>query len=132
MSRGNVEIVRAAIEAWNRGDWEAAFEHAAPDVEFDNTRDLGEWRGVHTTAGQVKRMLERFADLWESSRVDLDELIDAGDQVISRHTGTYRGRDGIEVTVRNNLLWQFRDGAITRVVSYREREDALRAAGLAE
>ena len=128
----NVEIVRAAVEAWNRGDWDAAFKNASPDVEFDNSRNLGEWRGVHVTVGQVKQMLERFTEPWDSFRIELDELVDAGDQVVSRHTGTYRGRDGIEVTVRNNLLWQFSDEAITRVVSYREFEQALEAAGLSE
>ena len=41
MSRENVEIVRAAIDAANKGDFDAAFEDAAPDFEWDNSRAIG-------------------------------------------------------------------------------------------
>ena len=34
MSQENVEMVRAAYEAMSRGDWDAAFEEAEPDVEL--------------------------------------------------------------------------------------------------
>jgi ketosteroid isomerase-like protein len=132
MSQENLEIVRTVVDAWNRRDWDAVFRHAAPDVEWDTTGDLGEWRGVHTTRDQVMRAWERFAEPWESVDVEVEQLIDAGDQVVSRQLGTCRGRDGIEVTVHNNFLWRLRDGAITRVVSFREFEDALEAAGLSE
>jgi ketosteroid isomerase-like protein len=132
MSQENVEIVRAAIDAWNRGEWDAAFKDVAPDIEFDNTRDLGEWRGVHTTPGEVKRTWEGFTELWESVSFEVEQVIDAGDQVVSRQSVTLTGRDGIEVMVHGTLLWRLRDGAITHVVSYRELEDALEAAGLSE
>jgi hypothetical protein len=36
MSEQNPEIVRAAIGAYNRGDWDAAFKDAAPGFEWDN------------------------------------------------------------------------------------------------
>ena len=130
MSQENLEIVRAATAAWDRGDWDAVRKDAAPDVELDNTRELGEWRGVHTTAEQARRAFERFAEPWESVAIELDELIDAGPRVISCHTGTFRGRDGMALTAHNYLVWHFRDGLITRVVSYREFEEAREAAGL--
>jgi ketosteroid isomerase-like protein len=132
MSQENVAIVRAAIEAWSRGDWDAWFKNVAPDIEFDSTRDLGEWRGVYTTRDGVMRLWKRFAETWESVRIEVEQLIDAGDQVVSRQTGTLTGRDGIEVTVRSYFLWRLRDGAITHLVSYREFEAALEAAGLSE
>jgi ketosteroid isomerase-like protein len=34
-------IVRAAIDAWNRGDWDAVLKDAAPDFEFDLLRAVG-------------------------------------------------------------------------------------------
>ena len=51
-------------------------------------------------------------------------------KVVSRQTTTCRGRDGIEVTIRANFLWQLRARAITHLVSYRELEDALEGAGM--
>ena len=91
MSGENVEIARAAIDPWSRGDWGTAFENAAPDLEFDNTRNLGEWRAVRTTPAQVRRDWETFTELWESVSIEVEDVIEVGDQVVSRHTTTLRG-----------------------------------------
>lgn len=42
----------------------------------------------------------------------------------------FRGRDGIEVKAQTTNLWEFRDGAVERIVLYQELDEALRAAGL--
>src|SRR3954470_11664984 len=47
MSRENVEIVRAAIGAWNRGDWDATLKDGAPSFEFDFSRSVGPNQGVY-------------------------------------------------------------------------------------
>ena len=134
MSEENAEIVRTAIEAaWNRGDWDTAFEDAAPDFEFDNSRNLGEWRGVHTTREEVMRAWANFSEPWESVHIEVDEVISVGDHVVSRTTAMLRGRDGIEVEARNSWLWTFNAGQITRVVTgYETNEEALEAAGLSD
>ena len=46
MSERNLEIVQAAVAAYNRGDWNGALEHAAPDFELDFSRAYGLQRGV--------------------------------------------------------------------------------------
>ena len=46
MSQENVEIVKAAIDAYNREDWDAMFKDAAPGAEMDFSRAVGPWRGV--------------------------------------------------------------------------------------
>ena len=46
MSQENVEIVRAAWDAWNRGDWDEWRSYLSPDFELDGSSALGEWRGV--------------------------------------------------------------------------------------
>jgi ketosteroid isomerase-like protein len=133
MSQENVELVRAWFDAMNRGDWDAVLEDVAPDFELDATRALGEWRGVHTGRDKAIRAWERFVEPWESVHIEVEELIDAGDQVVSRTSGTLRGRDGIELTARNSWLWTFRDGQGTRlVVGYETTQEALEAAGLEE
>jgi len=35
MSQENVEKVEAAYDAWNKGDFDAAFEFADPELEID-------------------------------------------------------------------------------------------------
>ena len=41
MSQENVEIVRAAFDALNRGDMDAVLKDAAPDFELDWSRAVG-------------------------------------------------------------------------------------------
>ncbi len=73
-----------------------------------------------------------FLDAFESTRVEPDEFIDTGDHVVVLQTGHLRGRDGIEVTARVCLVWTCRDGAIVRICLYRQKREALEAAGLSE
>ncbi len=132
MSQENVEIVRKAWEAVNRGDIDASLKYAAPDCEFDNSRAFGPVHGTYKGLDQIRQAFEDFFGPWESFRIELDELIDAGEDVVASVTGYYRGRDGIEVRTRTAFVWTIRDGAIAYVCFYQERQEALEAAGLSE
>jgi ketosteroid isomerase-like protein len=62
-----------------------------------------------------------------------EELIDAGEQVISVVTRHARGRaSGVEVERPFALLWTLREGKVIRVVWFLDRAEALEAAGLSE
>ena len=130
MSQENVEIVRAAIDAHNRGDIDATFKDAAPDFEYDQTRALGIDRGVFNLE-EFQGLLSTFTDIWESFTIGADELIDAGEAVVMPFANVARGRDGIEVEARGFWVWTIRDGLIVRICLYQERQEALEAAGLA-
>jgi ketosteroid isomerase-like protein len=132
VSQENIEIVRAAMDAWNRGDWDEALKDAAPDVELDNSSNTGEWRGVHRGPDEVKRVWKKFAEPWESVRFEIDEFIDAGEHVVTRQSGQFTGRDGIQVETHTGWCWTFRDGVLTRLFASNELGDALEAAGLKE
>jgi ketosteroid isomerase-like protein len=41
MSQENVEIVKAALDAANRDDWDALFQDMTPDFELDMSRAIG-------------------------------------------------------------------------------------------
>jgi ketosteroid isomerase-like protein len=132
MSKENVEIVRAALAAWSRRDWDEALKDAAPDVEVDNSSNTGEWRGVHRGPDEVKRLWEKFVEPWGSVRIEIDEIIEADYHVVTRTTGHFVGRDGIQVETHTGWCWTFRDGQLTRVLISNELTDALEAAGLRE
>jgi len=131
MSQENVEIVKAAIDAVNREDWDAAFQDAAPGFELDMSRGLGLMKGVYGL-DQVRSLLAEFAGHWEAVWIELHEFIEAGDRLVVPQTTHGEGRDGIEVVSRPTLVWTIRDGAIERVCMYQERQDALEAVGLSE
>ena len=133
MSQENVEVVRAAFEAWNRRDWEGAVKHAAPDAEFDLSRALGPYRGVYRL-GQWRNLIEDFSRTFDSARIEAREFIDAGDHVLVPITFNMQGRDGIEATAGGFHLWTIRDGAVVRWSYFQEDQwaEAVEAAGLSE
>ena len=132
MSQENVEIVRAYIEDFNRGDWVAAgmgFMH--DDVEIDWSRSPAPYRGIY-------RGREQHSDSPKNSRCgrtpesEASGFIDAGDDVLVPHVVHLRGRDGIQVKVRATYVDTMRDGLCVRWRIYQEHGDALEAAGLRE
>jgi ketosteroid isomerase-like protein len=120
-----------AYDAYNRGDLDAALKHAASGCELDWSRGVGPNAGVYKL-DQMRSFLDDFTETFESVRVEPDEFIDAGDDVVVPQTGYIRGHDGVEATARVSLVWTCRDGAIVRICLYQQRREALEAAGLSE
>ena len=131
MSQQNMEIVKAVIDAYNREDWDAGFRYAAPGAEMDFSRALGPYRGIYAL-DQVRPFINDFAATFESIRMDVDQLIDAGEHVVLLGTAHFLGRDGAEAKTHAIQTWTVRDGAVERMVMYQKREDALEAVGLSE
>jgi ketosteroid isomerase-like protein len=132
MSRENVDRVRAAIDSLNKGDIEAVFKDAAADFEYDFSRSIGMQPGIYRLA-ETRRFLEDFIEWWDSARWEADDFIDAGDHVVTPLTGSFRGRDGIQVQARGTAwVWTFRGTNIVRVTFYQERGEALEALGLSQ
>jgi ketosteroid isomerase-like protein len=77
--------------------------------------------------------MERWASAFDELTVTVEEIIDAGDQVVvvAHHQG--RGRQsGAEVETRFYPVYTLREGKVARVDEYTERAEALEAAGLSE
>ena len=68
---------------------------------------------------------------WESYRVEVEDVIDAGDRavVLIRDFGRQEGSRA-EVSIRAGAVWTVRDGRIARVEFYSDRSEAIQAAGL--
>jgi ketosteroid isomerase-like protein len=131
MSRENVDILRAAHDAFNRGDVDIAFGDFAPGFEFDMSRAIG----VNITQDvydldQFRRLLAEFVGSWESFQLGVDEYIDAGEHVVTPFINRAAGRDGIELEGRGAWLWTLRDGLIVRACLYQELDEALEDAGM--
>lgn len=131
MSQQNVELVRGALDAFNRADFDAASKYATSDFEADMTRAVGLDGGIYNI-DQWLRLAKDFSKAWESVRYEFDEVIDAGDRVVTPFTNTLVGRDGVEVKARGTWAWTIRKGAVSRLCLYQGRREALEAAGLME
>ena len=85
--------------------------------------------GVDETNGWLAEWLEGFVN-WS---IDVEELFDAGDRVVtivSQRASAKHG--GPEVEMRLAQVWTFRDGLLTRMEMYADRDEAAEAAGLSE
>jgi ketosteroid isomerase-like protein len=132
MSAENIEIVRRVYEAAARHDSAAVLALYDPEVEWDSSRlpeaNLLGWRVIHGH-DQLRKMFREWHEAWESFEDDCEELIDAGERVISVVTRRGRGRaSGAETTARRGGVWTIREGKIARVVWFASVEEALEAA----
>ena len=128
-------MIRAAMEAWNRRDWDEALKDAAPDFVLDNSMNAGEWRGVHRGPDEVKRTWGMLTEPWQSVRIEVIEFIEAKEGVVvTRQKARFVGRDGIELPgpTRSGWLWTIRDGKLASLATYNDLDEALEAAGLSE
>jgi ketosteroid isomerase-like protein len=128
MSQENVEIVRRAIEAFNRR--EMLVEYLDPEVEWiEDPRypDAQTYRGREG----VERSIEKWWETWTSVALRVQEIVDADDRVVFWGVTEARGHDS-EITVSAPFggVWELRDGLVVRVQVLAGREEALEAAGL--
>jgi ketosteroid isomerase-like protein len=137
MSRKNVEIVRRVYEASARRDSGSMLACYHPEVEWDISRApyralVG--RGVYRGHDGLRSFFREYYEAWENVEDDVEELIDAGDHVVSVVVSRARGRaSGAEVTRPQGAgVWTIRDGKVVRMVWFPTRADALEAAGLSE
>lgn len=129
MSEENVELVRSAIDALNRGDWDAALEYAGLHFEFDASRAAAAPRGVHRGGGSV---WIGFLQGSRSARLEPQDFIEVGEHVVVPWAFHAVGHDGVELDARGTWTWTIRDGAIERICMHQEREEALEAVRLRE
>jgi len=138
MSQENVEIMCRAFEAFNRGGAEAAISEGfwSPELVWDLSPTGIPGLGVYRGYDEVRSF---FADDWFQAfpfaewEVEVDELIDNGDQVIAIARQRGRGKtSGAEAELGQAHIFTLRDGEVVRAVSYLDREQALKAAGLGE
>jgi ketosteroid isomerase-like protein len=88
-----VELVRQAIDAADREDYDAIVSLLAPDVVWESLDGLGVFEGPTAVRGFV----EDFQRGYESFHTEPEEIVDMGDGIafaVIRHTGRLRGGAG--------------------------------------
>ena len=130
MSQENVEVVRRAIAY----EYDGVGDLADAESIFDTHVVLNPIDEAASSGFAAMRAdMERWASAFDELTVTVEEIIDAGDQVVvvTHHEG--RGREsGVEVDTRFYEVYSLRDDKVSRVDEYIERDDALEAAGLRE
>ncbi len=123
--------VRGTLEAWNRG--EADVSLLDPAVTYEDTILPDHVGETYRGAEGIARATERWLEPYEEVTIKLEQIVGAGDRLVSIHRARSRARHtGIEFEMPLAYFWTFRDGKVIHLCSYLDPADALEAAGLAE
>jgi ketosteroid isomerase-like protein len=79
---------------------------------------------------EITEFFDSYSDLYTDFRVEAEEIVEVGDQVVAVERLAGRGLRGSEAWVRESFarLISFRDGKIWRAKEYATRAEALEAA----
>jgi ketosteroid isomerase-like protein len=128
MSAESVAAVRDMWAAFLRRDAEGARARLDPDVEWDGTNlpDGSVARGLDHVADHIRR----WANMWETWEVELEDVIDAGeDRVIVFFRERGRSKAGVDVNERHSELYVVKGGKIVYRKGFSDADEALIAAG---
>jgi ketosteroid isomerase-like protein len=132
----NLDVVRSIFAEWERGDFSSA-EWAHPEIEFTwvDGPSPGHWTGLPGMAQAMRELLTA----WEGYRVEADNFRELdGERVLVTLHAHGRGKSsGIELhsatsSRRGANVFQLRDGRVTSIRGYYDRERALADLGLAD
>jgi ketosteroid isomerase-like protein len=131
VSQENVDLVRAIYAAWERGDFSSA-EWAHPEIEFvvPDGPDPGTWKGL----AEMTEAWRSQISAWEGFHAVADEFRQLDDErvLVLGHIGGRGKTSGLEVGQKVAELFHIRDGKVTRLLTYWERERAFTDLGLKE
>ena len=109
MSQANVEVVKRLFESYRRGDYAQAAACLAPDVVYEVGQEL-------PALGRAERPFRRTSPTWGTVLVTV------------YYSARGRG-SGIEYEERLFDVYPFSDGRCVRKREFRERSEAVEAAG---
>ena len=128
----NVSIIRGAYEAFAQGDVAAVVAVIDPNVEWNEAENFPYADGNPYIGPDavVQGVFARIAEEWEYWNIQLDHVLDAGDNVVV--LGRYRARQrgtGSEMDIQCAHIWWMRDGRIVRFQQYADTAGAQAAFG---
>ena len=130
MSDENVQLLRGVYGAPGDKAFGALLEIASDDIVWVSDPRVpggGTFRGKEATS----RYLDGLG-VFEQEALEVERLVDLGDRVLGITTIRAKPPDGPSVEWVWCQLVTFRDGLVTEVRSFMDRESALEAAGLSE
>ena len=134
MSQENVEVVRAAVDAFGREGIDGVSDHWTEDIDHRAAEGAVDDRGPIEGKDAMRAYMQDWIDTFDDFKTEAVELIDAGDdKVVAVLRASGRAKlSGIEAEITYAVVYTIRDGKIARGREYMTREQALEAAGLRE
>jgi ketosteroid isomerase-like protein len=130
MSQENLERVQRLYEHLNQGDVDAALAALDPDVEWWARGDSPDTAMVKGRDGWRALWAEITGILGEF-RQEPTEVIDAGEYVVVCVRQVARTKD-VLIDQHEVHVFRLRDGLVIELREFHEKQEALKAVGLAE
>lgn len=128
-----IETLRSFIEAYNRHDFEAAIRSLHPEIEiYPAIGGQVDVRRLYRGRDEARELLETISE-GVANDVAVVEVMEAGEGVVllvERWAG--RGRQGMVTPTEIDTVYTFQDGLVVEIKGFRNRDEALEAAGLSE
>jgi ketosteroid isomerase-like protein len=132
VSRENIELVRRLVDAFNERDAEKFAQVTTDDFEW-STSVMAVEGEIFLGREGIETYFSRMRDAWDEFKAEIDSYRDLGERVLISGQIEARGRgSGAPVAAPLDILYDFRDGKISRMSSFLDHDEAMRAAGLAE
>jgi ketosteroid isomerase-like protein len=135
MSQENVALARKAVDALNRGDFDALLAFLSPDVVWEALEGVAGIGELYHGRAEVR---EWIGLMWENAEegvhIDIKQMADLGDDrvfIAVVLAGRRRG-SGVPFEYRTWQIVWFADSLITRRQVFWTRAEALKTAGLRE
>jgi ketosteroid isomerase-like protein len=133
MSEENVELAKRVIDAFNRRDADAIFECVNPDIEWFPAVPVSFGGGALRGRAGIESYLRDVSDTREEYLVLSQDFRDIDqDQVLVLSRVEGRGAGSGRFDAAMGQIFDIRDGKISRVRTYLDHREALKAVGLAE
>ena len=131
MSQENVEVVRAAYDAFNARDVDGLLRLSAEDCEWQPLR--AQLEGIVYRGHQgVRQFVSDMDGDWEAFRIDPLEFHDSRERVAVVGRVSAVGQSGVEIDSIAGFVFELQRGRIRRIISHSDPEEALEAVELSE
>jgi ketosteroid isomerase-like protein len=128
MSEGNLGIVLGALDAYRRGDEEAMYAAASPEIvvtQFPDQLDADEFHGLDG----LRQMMTGWLGTWDDWTIEITSFA-AEDKLVFLN-GIQRGRgkgSGVPIESEVTFLFTVEDGLIARWQIFHSEQEAREAA----
>jgi len=129
----DVDAIRRSYEAFNRGDLDGALEVMHPEIEWQTYIVPGPGGGTYHGREGVRQLWSDARGVFGDFRNEPERFFDvAPERVVAFIRVCGVGKEsGAFVEARIAHVITMKDGMAIRVQSFEDRDEALRAAGLA-
>lgn len=124
----SLDVINALYESIAKKDWQRFKSLTDPKLEWIQNKGFPKGRHSRGAEEVLKNVFDVFSKDWETWSFDIEEYLDAGDNVIV--LGAYQGRHkktGKEFTAAAAHIFDLKDGRVRRFRQYTDTAQIWKA-----